>query len=95
MSQSESDGIGRHCLVSGRVQGVFFRASARDEARRLGVSGRVCNLADGRVEVWVHGAPQPVAAFCKWLHTGPPHAEVSAVQCEPCQFEVHAGFRIV
>ena len=94
MGQREAGGVGRHCLVSGRVQGVVFRASTRDEARRLGVSGTVRNLADGRVEVWAYGAPEPVAALCEWLRSGPSHARVDAVQCEPCEFQAHTGFRI-
>jgi acylphosphatase len=67
-------------LVSGRVQGVFFRASARAEAERLGLSGYAKNLADGRVEVLACGEEAALAQLEAWLWRGPPAAEVAAVQ---------------
>lgn len=67
-------------LVSGRVQGVFFRASTRDQARRLGLRGYARNLPDGRVEVVVAGATQALAALGQWLRHGPPQARVDALQ---------------
>ncbi|MBA1147030.1 acylphosphatase [Ectothiorhodospiraceae bacterium WFHF3C12] len=70
------------CYVSGRVQGVFFRASAREEAQRLGVSGYAKNLHDGRVEVLMCGEPDATAAFRAWLKNGPPQAVVTEVECE-------------
>ena len=85
---------GRHCLVSGRVQGVFFRASTQNEARRLGVTGSVRNLADGRVEVWAYGARGSVLALCEWLKTGPPHAQVQTVKCQACEYQANDQFRI-
>lgn len=75
----------QRCYVSGRVQGVFFRASARDQAQRLGISGYAKNLRDGRVEVLMCGAPEATEAFRAWLRQGPPQAEVTAVECEPVQ----------
>ena len=65
-----------HLLVSGLVQGVFYRQSTVDEARRLGVAGWVRNLADGRVEVEAEGekgALEGLVAFCR---RGPPAARV-------------------
>lgn len=73
----------RRCRVSGRVQGVFYRVSTRDQARRLGVTGHAINLPDGRVEVLACGAPAAVEALCNWLWEGPPAARVEAVECEP------------
>lgn len=70
------------CYVSGRVQGVFFRASARDEARRLGVRGYARNLRDGRVEVVLCGEQSATEAFKDWLSEGPPQAVVTEIQCE-------------
>ena len=61
-------------LVSGQVQGVFFRASTRFEAQRLGLGGYARNLADGRVEVLAAGTPQAVEQLARWLQHGPPHA---------------------
>ena len=71
----------RRCLVAGRVQGVFYRASTRSRAEALGVTGHACNLPDGRVEVLACGAPSDVEALCEWLWQGPPAAHVTAVEC--------------
>ncbi|MCB1866017.1 MAG: acylphosphatase [Chromatiales bacterium] len=78
-----ADRICRCCLVSGRVQGVFYRASTRREALRLGVSGHARNLPDGRVEVLACGTADAVDALCEWLWTGPPHARADQVVCRP------------
>jgi len=72
--------IARRCHVSGRVQGVFYRASARNRARELGVTGYARNLPDGRVEVLACGAPDAVEALCRWLRQGPPAAQVTGVE---------------
>jgi acylphosphatase len=77
-----SDWIARRFLVSGRVQGVYFRASTRDRARSLGITGYARNLPDGRVEVLACGAPAPVEELCAWLWHGPPAARVDAVAVE-------------
>jgi acylphosphatase len=66
--------------VAGRVQGVFFRASAADEARRLGLKGWVANLPDGRVEVLAYGDADNIDALERWLKTGPPMARVKRVE---------------
>jgi acylphosphatase len=78
-----SDWTARRCLVAGRVQGVFFRASTRARATALGVPGHARNLPDGRVEVLACGSGAAVQALCDWLWHGPPAAEVTAVDCEP------------
>lgn len=73
-------------LVSGRVQGVAFRAHARDEARRLGLDGHARNLDNGRVDVTVQGDAAAIEAFARWLAHGPPLArvdEVSRVEAVP------------
>ena len=74
--------IARRCLVSGRVQGVFYRASTRERARALGVTGHARNLPDGRVEVLACGPREAVDALCAWLWQGPPAASVTDVQAE-------------
>jgi acylphosphatase len=84
-----------HCLVSGRVQGVFFRASTRDQAMSLGLNGRVRNLPDGRVAVTACGPQASLEQLQFWLWQGPPQAEVSGVQCEACAEETGiSGFEI-
>ena len=72
----------RRFVVRGRVQGVMFRATAVDEATRLGVRGRIWNRDDGAVEAEAEGTPDQLAAFERWLHRGPPHASVEAVEAE-------------
>jgi acylphosphatase len=69
-------------IVRGRVQGVFFRASTRNRARELGLTGRARNLPDGSVEVLACGEQGNVAALEKWLWQGPPAAHVTAVESE-------------
>ena len=66
-------------LVSGRVQGVFYRASTRNRARELGVTGYARNLPDGRVEVLACGEEEAVQELIDWLWKGPPAAKVTAV----------------
>ncbi|MGS1118620.1 acylphosphatase [Rhodanobacter sp. FW102-FHT14D06] len=69
-------------LVDGRVQGVFFRASTREQALTLGIAGHARNLDDGRVEVLVGGRAEALDALEQWLWQGPPAAEVTAVDRE-------------
>jgi acylphosphatase len=80
------------CLVAGRVQGVFFRASAREQALRLGLTGYARNLSDGRVEILACGEPDQVSQLREWLRNGPPAAEVTGVACEPVAFQQLSGF---
>lgn len=80
------------CLVAGRVQGVFFRASAREQAHRLGLTGYARNLTDGRVEVLACGAPDAVAEFRDWLRHGPSSADVTGVACEAVTYQLMPGF---
>ena len=82
------------CLVAGRVQGVFFRASTRHQAQTLGLSGHARNLSDGRVEVLVCGDPKQVAKLQAWLRQGPPMAEVSGLSCEPVSFRALPDFSV-
>lgn len=74
-------------IVSGRVQGVFFRASTRDQARSLGLHGWVRNLPDGRVEVVASGDDAALSSLAAWLWQGPPSARVDAVAVEECAAE--------
>lgn len=79
-------------LVSGRVQGVFFRTSTQDTARRLGLCGFARNLADGRVEVVACGEPSRLAELEDWLWQGPPYARVSNVVSEDTAARAYADF---
>jgi len=80
--------VARHVHVAGRVQGVGFRWHTRAEARALGVTGWVKNLADGRVEAWIEGHEVSVDTLVAWLRSGPSGAyveEVSVVETAPRQ----------
>ncbi|HWU75467.1 MAG TPA: acylphosphatase [Rhodanobacter sp.] len=66
-------------IVSGRVQGVFFRASTREHALGLGLAGHAKNLDDGRVEVLASGATEALGMLEQWLWQGPPSAKVEQV----------------
>jgi len=67
-------------LVLGRVQGVFYRASAQQEAMRLGLCGEIRNLPDGCVEAIVEGPKERVEEFIAWCQKGPPAARVEDVR---------------
>ncbi len=80
-------------LVSGRVQGVFFRASTREQALKLGLRGYAKNLPDGRVEVLAEGSATALDALERWLHVGPPMARVESVERGDVEVgEVGEGF---
>lgn len=78
--------------ISGKVQGVYFRAATREEALRLGVQGWVRNLSDGDVEVLACGKSESLDAFATWLGQGPPRAQVKWVQEHPTASEQHETF---
>ena len=69
-----------HVLVSGRVQGVFFRAHTQEKARGLELAGWVRNLPDGRVELIAEGDETDLAALLEWVQVGPSSARVEGVQ---------------
>ncbi len=84
-----------HALVSGRVQGVYYRASTQEAARGLGLRGWVRNLPDGRVELEAEGPDDAVQRLIDWLRVGPPSARVDDVTIHerepglaPATFEV-------
>lgn len=66
-------------LISGKVQGVYYRASAAQEATRLGLTGYAKNLPDGRVELVAEGPEPALASLKQWCHKGPPAAKVDRV----------------
>jgi acylphosphatase len=72
--------VAKRFLVSGRVQGVFFRASTKREAARLGLNGSAVNLPNGHVEVLASGSASAIEQLGAWLQKGPPAARVVAVQ---------------
>lgn len=79
-------------LVSGKVQGVFFRASTRERALDLRLSGRATNLPDGRVEVIAEGEAAALDALEAWLQHGPPMAHVDRVERSLWEGPFSSGF---
>lgn len=67
-------------LISGRVQGVFFRGSAQRHASQLSLKGWVRNLKDGRVEMLACGSEEAVEALKNWLEIGPEYAKVTNIE---------------
>ena len=82
-------------VVRGRVQGVFFRGAAAQEARALGLSGWARNLPDGRVAILAEGERRNLEMLFAWAHQGPPAARVEELEAEWSEYkgELH-GFDI-
>ncbi|GAB4334134.1 MAG: acylphosphatase [Flammeovirgaceae bacterium] len=68
--------------VSGRVQGVFYRASTEEKAKSLGLTGFVRNMPNGEVYIEAEGTEDQLNAFVKWCKSGPPLAKVESVKVE-------------
>jgi acylphosphatase len=81
--------IGKKCLVGGRVQGVFYRATAAQRARELEILGYARNLPDGRVEVLAIGDPEKVQTFIDWLWTGSSASKVTSVDASDITLQPH------
>ena len=69
-----------HLVISGKVQGVFYRASCQEVAQRLDLAGWVRNLPTGQVEVLAHGEKEKIEKFIEWCKKGPPGAKVGEVK---------------
>lgn len=78
--------------VTGKVQGVWFRDSTRRQAVELDISGYAINLDDGNVEVYAVGYPEALDRLERWLHQGPPRAEVGTVHRRDVPIETTHGF---
>jgi acylphosphatase len=74
--------ISAHIVIHGRVQGVYFRAYTRDQARLLGLSGWVLNRRDGSVEAFFEGEKSRVEEMLAWCRQGPPTSRVERVEVE-------------
>lgn len=84
-SRTMTEKVTRRLEIRGRVQGVFYRESMRSEAKRLAVTGWVCNRLDGSVEALVQGTPDAVEAITRWARRGPEDARVEAVEVSPAE----------
>ena len=85
--------VGRRCVIFGRVQGVYYRSSAQQQAQRLGVVGHAHNRADGTVEVLAYGDERAVLEFIGWLWQGPAAAKVVHVAIEAIEPDLSAQAR--
>ena len=88
------DSVRRRVVAHGRVQGVFFRDSARERARAHGVAGWVCNRSDGAVEAVLEGPHDAVERVVRFMRTGPPRAQVSEVEISEEEPEGLTGFQV-
>jgi len=86
---------GAKFIVSGKVQGVCFRACACDQALRLHLHGYAKNLDDGSVEVFACGESAAIDALERWLRVGPPAARVVGVQRVSIELAQASGFRVL
>ncbi|MET0464846.1 MAG: acylphosphatase [Chitinophagaceae bacterium] len=82
-------------LITGKVQGVFYRKSARDQALSAGLCGHVRNLPDGSVEAIATGEPEQLGSFIAWCKQGPPRAIVEEVTVSEIKFQSFEDFKIV
>lgn len=82
----------RHFLISGRVQGVYYRLSTCKRAQALGVTGWVRNLTDGRVEILATGTERALEELERWLWQGPQRAQVEAVDSRSLLAETFPDF---
>lgn len=80
------------CRITGRVQGVFYRAATQQQANRLNVTGYAKNCTDGSVEVLACGESDDVADLCEWLYQGPQYAKVEHVACADAEPVKTASF---
>jgi acylphosphatase len=78
--------------VYGRVQGVFFRQTAKEQALRLGLTGYARNEPDGTVQIEVEGEPAAIDRFLAWSKVGPPAARVERVETKAGELVGYTGF---
>jgi acylphosphatase len=83
-----------HLMIKGKVQGVFYRATARDEAEKLGLTGWIKNTQDGNVEAVVNGNREHIDRYIAWCWKGPSRAKVESVEVKDLQEERFDGFQI-
>ena len=85
---------GVHCIVTGKVQGVWFRQSTMAKARSLKLTGWVKNLRNGDVELEAYGDVEQLRLLKEWLWEGPVAAKVNQVTCNECEYQKYPSFNI-
>lgn len=82
-------------VIKGKVQGVFYRATAKELADQLGITGWVRNLPDMNVEITATAPHEVLQHYIEWCKLGPPRARVDEIMVEELSFEEFTGFRII
>ena len=93
-TEADEERVHAHVLVSGRVQGVAYRANTRETVKEYDIAGWVRNLDDGRVEAVFEGPRPHVEAVVEWCETGSPAARVEDVEVEYSSPNGASGFRV-
>lgn len=94
IARTAGERVRAHVWVAGRVQGVYFRAFAEDEAAFRKVAGWIRNAPDGRVEAVFEGSPEAVEAMIRWCRRGSPASDVSGVEVAWETVRGETGFRV-
>ena len=81
-------------IIGGKVQGVFFRQSAKEKAVHLGITGTVRNLQDGSVEIIATGTPEQLEQLTQWCNHGPPKAVVTNIKSTPLPLQPFQNFTV-
>lgn len=84
-----------HLLIKGKVQGVFYRATAKEVAEELQLTGWVKNTREGHVEAIATGTHEQLQQFIDWCKQGPPRAVVTGVEIRPQDEQGFAAFKVV
>jgi acylphosphatase len=84
-----------HIIIKGRVQGVFFRATAREVANELGIDGWVKNTIEGHVEILAAGEEEKLEKFIQWCRRGPSKAKVEEIKIEETDLSAAKGFTVI
>lgn len=87
--------IGRHCLIIGKVQDVFYRQATKEQALLRGLTGWVKNLPDSNVEAKIFGDEAQVLTMLEWLAVGPPRAVVAELKVTNIEIESYSSFEIL
>ncbi len=87
--------IAKQIIIKGKVQGVYFRASTRAQAKQFGLTGWVKNLPTGDVEMYIEGTQHTIDQMILWAHTGPSHAKVEEVIIKEAQVKRFDSFTIL
>ncbi|HZI02300.1 MAG TPA: acylphosphatase [Flavisolibacter sp.] len=85
----------KHILIKGKVQGVFYRVTAKDAGTALGIKGWIKNTADGHVEACISGKEEAIESFINWCWKGPKDAEVIDIEIKESDYQSFSHFEIL